>query len=126
MQLARFSNSFRVFRSPPVAQVALRVELAAFVVEAVGQFVSDGAAGVAVVGGVVRLGIEERRLQNAGGEVDVVHLRIVVGVDGGRSHAPLAAVHGLADLGQLAVEFELSAHATTLPSSSPRTISSLL
>ena len=51
--------------------------------------------------------VEERRLQDAGGEVDVVHLRIVVGVDRGRRHVPLLAVHRLADLVQLAVELEL-------------------
>jgi len=34
-------------------------------------------------------------------------LRIVVGVDGGRRHAPLEPVHGLADLVQLARELEL-------------------
>ena len=43
MQLARFSNSSRVLLRPPVAQVARRVELAALVVEAVGQLVADGA-----------------------------------------------------------------------------------
>ena len=67
---------------------------------------ADGGAGVAVVGRVVHLGIEQRRLQHAGGEVDVVHLRVVVGVDGGRRHLPLGAVHRLADLGQLALGFE--------------------
>ncbi len=95
-----------VLHGPPVAQIALGVELAAFVVEAVGQFVADGGAGVAVVGRVVHFRIEERRLQDAGGEIDVVHLRVVVGVDGGRGHLPLGAVDGLADLRQLAAVFK--------------------
>ena len=43
-----------ILRRPPVAQIALRVELAAFVVEAVGQFVADGGAGVAIVRSIVR------------------------------------------------------------------------
>ena len=51
--------------------------------------------------------VEEGRLQNAGGEIDVVHLRIVIGVDRGRRHVPFLAVHGLADLVQLALELEL-------------------
>ena len=92
MQSARLSNFVGVLLGPPVLQIALGVELAAFVVEAVGQFVADGAAGVAVVRRVVHLRIEERRLQHAGREVDVVHLRVVVGVHGRRRHAPFAAV----------------------------------
>ncbi len=82
------------------------VELAAFVVEAVRQFVSNGGAGVAVIGRIVGFRIEQRRLQDAGGEIDVVDLRIVVGVDSGRRHVPFAAVHGLADLRDLTVEFK--------------------
>src|ERR1700741_4038551 len=77
---------------PPIFQVPLGVELAAFVVEAVGEFVADGAAGVAVVGGVVHLGVIQRRLKDTGGEVDVVHLRIVVGVYRGGRDVPLAAI----------------------------------
>ena len=50
---------FSVVLGPPVAQVSLCVELAAFIVEAVSQFVTDGAAGVAVVRSGVRLGIEQ-------------------------------------------------------------------
>src|SRR5208283_5976763 len=42
----------------------------------------------------------------SGGEVDVVHAVVVVGVDGGRSHAPLQMVDGLADLVELAVVLE--------------------
>ena len=40
-----------VFGSPPVVEVALGVELAAFVVEAVGELVADDGADVAVVDG---------------------------------------------------------------------------
>ena len=49
---------FAILRRPPVAQIALGIELAAFVVEAVRQFVANGGAGVAVVRGVVRAGIK--------------------------------------------------------------------
>ena len=68
----------------------------------------DGAAGIAVVRGSIRFRIERGRLQDAGWKVDVIHLRIVVGVHGGRSHGPLAPVNGLADFRELPVEFELS------------------
>ena len=51
--------------SPPVFQVAFGVELAALVVEGVGEFVADGGSGVAVVGAVVafrdRRGVAEGR-----------------------------------------------------------------
>ena len=91
---------------PPVAEVALAVELAALVVEAVGELVADDGADVAVVDGVILFGVVEGGLEDASGEVDVVHAGVVVGVDGGRGHAPLAAVDGLADFGKLAVVFK--------------------
>ena len=69
MQLARCVELLAIFRRPPVAQVALGVELAAFVVEAVGQFMSNGGAGVAVVRGIVGAGIEKGRLQNPAGKL---------------------------------------------------------
>ena len=62
---------------------------------------ADDRADAAVVRGVLRLGIEERRLQDGRREHDDVHRRLVVGVHGLRVHQPLAAVHGLADLGEL-------------------------
>ena len=55
--------------SPPIPQVSLGVELAPLVVEAVGQLVADGGTGVSVVRGLVQLGIEERRLEDSGGEL---------------------------------------------------------
>jgi hypothetical protein len=96
-----------VLFGPPVLEVSFGVELAALVVEAVGEFVADSAAGVAVVGRVIHFGIEERRLEDAGGEVHVVGLRIVVGIDGGRGYVPFLAVHRFADFGELAAGFEL-------------------
>ena len=84
----------------------LRVELAALIVEAVDDFVSDDHADGAVVHGIIFRGIEKRRLQNSGREVNGVQLRIVIGVDGGRSHRPLGAIDGLADLCDPAFELE--------------------
>ena len=62
----------------------------------------DGAVVHRVVG-ALRV---EGRLQDAGREDDLVHGRVVVGVHGGRAHHPLAAVEGLADLGELAAHLE--------------------
>ena len=50
-----------VLLGPPVFQIALGVVLAAFIVEAVRQLMSDGRAGIAVVGRGIHLGIVERR-----------------------------------------------------------------
>ena len=49
-------------RRPPVAKVALGVELPALIVEGVGELMADGCAGVAVVRRVVQLRIVQRRL----------------------------------------------------------------
>ena len=92
--------------SPPVFQIAFGIELAAFIVEPMRQFVADGRAGVAVIRRIVHLRIEQRRLQDAGRKVDVVHLRIVIGIHRGRRHLPLAAIHRLANFRQFALGFE--------------------
>src|SRR5579864_7895383 len=105
--LAAVLEALQIFRSPPILQIAARVELRALIVEAVGDFVADDRADAAVVVCVVALGIVKRELQDARGEDDFVELRIVVGIDGGRGHAPLAAVHGLADFGEVARGFKL-------------------
>ena len=60
MHLPRSSYFFAVFGGPPVAQVALSVELAALVVEAVDDLVSDDHADGAKVHGVIFRGIEDR------------------------------------------------------------------
>ena len=57
---------------PPVLQVPLQVELRALVVEAVRDLVADDRADGAVVDGVVGLGVEEGRLEDAGREDDLV------------------------------------------------------
>ena len=91
---------------PPVVEVAGAVVLRALVVEAVADLVADHRADAAVVLG--RLGVrgEERLLQDAGREADLVGAGVVVGVDGLRQHEPLVAVDRRADLAELAVGLE--------------------
>src|SRR5437867_634136 len=60
--------------SPPVLQVAIGVELATLIVVAVDDLVSNHRSDRAVVHRITGGGVEERRLQNAGGEVDGVVL----------------------------------------------------
>src|SRR5689334_13808514 len=57
-----------VVRRPPVAQVAVAVELPAAVIEAVADLVADDRANAAVVDGVVGGHVEERRTQDGRGE----------------------------------------------------------
>ncbi len=80
---------------------AVAVERRAGVVEAVADLVPDHAADRAVVERRVGLGVEERALQDRGGEVHRVLHRQVDRVDQLRVHPPLAAVERLADLGEL-------------------------
>ena len=70
-----------VLLGPPVANGAGRVDLAALVVEAVADLVADDRADRAIVHRRVRRRIEERRLQDAGREDDLVLEPAVVGVD---------------------------------------------
>ena len=71
-------------------------------------FMSDNGADPAVVHRVVGIGVEERRLQNARGEHDLVHVWVVVRVHRRRRHPPVRAIHWLADLLQVAIGLEFS------------------
>src|SRR5690348_14520367 len=95
-----------VRRTPPVAEPAVTVVPGTLVVEAVADLVADDRADRSVVGRIVAVGIEERILQDRSREHDLVHARVVVGVDRLGGHVPLIAVDRFADLVQLAAELE--------------------
>src|SRR5690348_15584885 len=92
--------------SPPVAQIAFRIELAPLIVEAVRKFMSDHDCDASKVNGVVDCFVEERWLQNSRGEIDVVECGTVVRIHRGWSHAEFRAIKRLADLRKLAVLFK--------------------
>ena len=96
---------------PPVDEVAVTVVFGALIVEAVPDLMPDHGTDATVVGRVVGLCVEERWLQDRGREHDLVHARVVIGVDGLRRHEPLVAVHRPAELGQFAVVAHLVAAA---------------
>src|ERR1041385_5085018 len=87
----------------------MAIKLFSLIIKPVRNFVTNYTAFCAVIDGVVLLRIKERRLKNAGREIDGVGLRIIVGVDGGRRHLPFLAVQGFADFLELPVELELRA-----------------
>ena len=96
--IGALGEGFAVGCRPPLAHVALCVELRAFVVEAVRHLMSDDHADGAIVDRRIDGEIEKWRLQDTGREVDVVERRIVIGVDRRRRHAPLFFVDRLAQL----------------------------
>ena len=112
-------NFLLVSARPPVADLAGLVELAALVVEAVADLVADDRADGAVVHRRIGVRIEERRLQDRGRERDLVHQRVVVGVDRLRVHAPLVAIDRLAEARDLAVPLELARRCARSRSSLP-------
>ena len=69
---------------PPVAHVALGVELAAHAVEAVRQLVADDGADAADIDREIQARVIHRRLQDRGGNLEAVELRVVGGVLGDR------------------------------------------
>ena len=66
------TKPFGVFRCPLVFEISGGPEAAALVVVAVGHFVADDRTDAAEIGGIIRLGIEEWRLQNGRREHDFV------------------------------------------------------
>ena len=67
----------------------------------------DDRADTAVIYRIVRIRVEEWRLQNPGRKNDLVVHWIVIRVHRRRSHAPLRAIGRFADLFQVAVKFEI-------------------
>src|SRR5258708_22095486 len=84
--------------SPPVAEVTGAIELAALIVEAMREFMTNDHADAAKVHGLVFSFVEERWLQNAGGEGDVILCWGFINVDGRRRSAPLGFFQRLAHL----------------------------
>src|SRR5215471_9824696 len=69
---------------------------------------SNHRADPAVIESIVRLGIIEWRLQNAGGKNYFVVLRVVIGVNCRRRHAPFRLVYRFADFSQRPLELKLA------------------
>src|SRR5581483_8983468 len=82
------------------------IEFAALVVVAMKDFVSDHGSDRAVIGRIDLGSIEKWWLQNTCREVDGVRLGVLVGIYGGRSHAPLVAVGRLANLADPAIDLK--------------------
>ena len=78
----------QVIGGPPVVQPSLGIVLGSLIVEAVTDLVANDDADRAVVVGIGCLRVKSRWLQDSGGEDNLVQQRIVVGVGGGRRHAP--------------------------------------
>ena len=106
--IGAFVIGLRVRCSPPIAQVAILIELASLIIEAVSSFVSDYRSGSAVIHCVILFGIKEWRLQNSCGKINGVSLSVLVRIDCRRRHAPFRAIHRLADLLQLAMHLKRS------------------
>ena len=101
-------GEFRTIRvSPPVDQIAITVVLGALVIETVADLMADHRADSAVVGGIVGVGVEERWLQDRGGEDDLIHTRVVVRVDRLWGHKPFIAVDRATKFGHFAVKLHL-------------------
>src|SRR5271165_5055474 len=92
---------FLVFWTPPVLQVALAIEFRTLVVKAMADLVANHGTHAPIVHGVVSVGVVEGWLKNTGRKDNLIESWIVVGVDGRWRHAPLTAIDGLADLGEL-------------------------
>src|SRR4029079_15493990 len=73
---------------PPRKQISFAVELAAGIVESVGDLMADHTADSAVIDRIVGRRVKERRLQDAGRERDVVVRAVVACVDSWRRKAP--------------------------------------
>ena len=89
---------------PPVPHVSLPIVLPTLVVEGVRELMAHDDSHGAVVEALGPVEVEERRLEDAGREDDLVLERSVVSVDGGRSHTPLVLLHTFVQFSQILVQ----------------------
>jgi len=83
MQAVRSLKAFWSSGVHQFFQVAFGIKERTLIVKTVSEFMTDDCANTAEIDGIVSLEVIERRLQNAGGKVDVVFGGIVVGIDVG-------------------------------------------
>ena len=60
-----------------------------------------------VINGIICMHVKEGRLKYSRRKHDLVHVGLVIGVDGRRRHTPIRAIDRLADLVKVARRFEL-------------------
>ena len=84
--------------------------------------VPDHRADAAIVDRRIGLRIEERRLQDRGGEGDRDQRRVGLRVDRHRGHAPFPAIDRLAELADVVVVRATARRAASLPNASPARI----
>src|SRR6476620_6885625 len=76
---------------PPATEISLGIELPSFIIETMGDLMSDHRTHAAVIHGIIGLRVKEWRLHDACGKGDLVCRRVVVRVNRGRCHPPFGA-----------------------------------
>ena len=104
---------------PPVFQVAVGVIARPLIIKTMSDFVANDRADRPEVLRLISIRIKEGGLQNGRGEDDLIHWRVVVGVDRLRGHEPLAAIHGLPELCPLVFRVESGCHRHILQQGCP-------
>ena len=87
-----------VLFSPPVAQITFLVKLCALVVKTVRHFVTNHHTDSSIIDSIIAISSEERRLENASRETNLVGCGIIISVDSLRCHSPFIAIHGFIHL----------------------------
>ena len=96
-----------VLIGPPLVELAGLVIFCALVVEMMAEFMADHCADAAIIDRRIGIRVKEGRLKDGGGEDDLDHAEIGIGVDLHRGHAPFPAIDGLAQLADIIIEVEL-------------------
>ena len=80
-----------------------------------GHLVADNHANGAIVAGFIGIGVKVRRLQDTGGEADLVARGLVIGINRLRGHEPALLVHGLVQLAVFILGLETQGVQHVLP-----------
>ena len=81
---------------PPIDEVTIFIKLATLIIESMCHLMTNNNTDCAVVEGIISLHIEERILENTGGETDLIAGRIVICIHRLWRHVPFGFVHRFA------------------------------
>ena len=88
-----FSKLLGIGRSPPIIKITIFIELSPLIIESVSHFMSYNDTDSPVINGIIGIKIKEWRLQNSGRETNFVRARIIISINGLRTHIPLGLIH---------------------------------
>ena len=97
--LSTFLEFLGIFFRPPVFQISVFVILTSLVIKSMCHFMTDNNSDSTVIHCIISIHIKEWRLQDSCREADLIGCRVVISINGLRSHQPFILIYWFAGFG---------------------------